>query len=487
MEEKRNIQQFELANSSMVAASASAYQSDTGFNFGARTQTYSQKDAQQIIAEGGLAEKIALSNHFYNLDGVYKKIVLYYATLLNYTGIVIPHTQKPDLLSKDFVLKKYNQAVKFMDMPGWKTFCIKCAETAILEGTYYGLIKNEKDSFTVLDLPSKYCRTRYKDKNGNNLIEFDVRFFTSISDEQVRKNTLKSYPARVRSWYTSYDNGGKDTPWVFVPVEESICISMLGDTPLFLSIINDIYERDSRAQIEKARDVEEISKIVTVEMPHTQDGKLVFEPEEVAIMHKGLVQMLKGNANTRVLTTYGKVDSVTSKGQLGAARNTAEQMNKNIFNKAGVSGLLFGEAGSASLMYSIENDISIMMSFAEQLNLFVTNLLNRKFSNSNITFTYKILPITLYNQKDYITSTLKMANSGYSFLVPALAVGLSQSEFISLKTLENEVYDLKSIMQPLSNSFSESSDNAATDEGGVKAKEGDQKAETTVTKDESLD
>ena len=128
-----------------------------------------------------------------------------------------------------------------------------------------------------------------------------------------------------------------------------------------------------------------------------------------------------------------------------------------------------------------------MMSFAEQLNLFVTNLLNRKFSNSNITFTYKILPITLYNQKDYITSTLKMANSGYSFLVPALAVGLSQSEFISLKTLENEVYDLKSIMQPLSNSFSESSDNAATDEGGVKAKEGDQKAETTVTKDESLD
>ena len=100
-----------------------------------------------------------------------------------------------------------------------------------------------------------------------------------------------------------------------------------------------------------------------------------------------------------------------------------------------------------------------MMSFAEQLNLFVTNLLNRKFSNSNITFTYKILPITLYNQKDYITSTLKMANSGYSFLVPALAVGLSQSEFISLKTLENE----------------------------VKAKEGDQKAETTVTKDESLD
>ena len=372
-------------------------------------------------------------------------------------------------------------------MPGWKTFCIKCAETAILEGTYYGLIKNEKDSFTVLDLPSKYCRTRYKDKSGNNLIEFDVRFFTSISDEQVRKNTLKSYPARVRSWYTSYDNGGKDTPWVFVPVEESICISMLGDTPLFLSIINDIYERDSRAQIEKARDVEEISKIVTVEMPHTQDGKLVFEPEEVAIMHKGLVQMLKGNANTRVLTTYGKVDSVTSKGQLGAARNTAEQMNKNIFNKAGVSGLLFGEAGSASLMYSIENDISIMMSFAEQLNLFVTNLLNRKFSNSNITFTYKILPITLYNQKDYITSTLKMANSGYSFLVPALAVGLSQSEFISLKTLENEVYDLKSIMQPLSNSFSESSDNAATDEGGVKAKEGDQKAETTVTKDESLD
>ena len=49
-----------------------------------------------------------------------------------------------------------------------------------------------------------------------------------------------------------------------------------------------------------------------------------------------------------------------------------------------------------------------------------------RITNSNITFKYTILPITPYNAEKYADSAFKFANSGYSFLLPALALGLSQ-------------------------------------------------------------
>jgi hypothetical protein len=44
------------------------------------------------------------------------------------------------------------------------------------------------------------------------------------------------------------------------------------------------------------------------EIPHLNDGALLFEPVEVEEIHRGTVGMLRGNKNIDVLTTYGKVN-----------------------------------------------------------------------------------------------------------------------------------------------------------------------------------
>ena len=79
----------------------------------------------------------------------------------------------------------------------------------------------------------------------------------------------------------------------------------------------------------------------------------------------------------------------------------------------------------------------------------ITSIINEKYGNTNITFTYKILPVSFYNQKEYVEETLKLANSGYSFLLPALAMDLSQRELSSIKDLENDVLKLKEKLLPL--------------------------------------
>ena len=54
---------------------------------------------------------------------------------------------------------------------------------------------------------------------------------------------------------------------------------------------------------------------------------------------------------------------------------------------------------------------------------------------------------------DYITNTLKMASSGYSFLLPTIAAGLSQKDLMNVKTLENEVLKLGELLIPLESSY----------------------------------
>jgi hypothetical protein len=56
-----------------------------------------------------------------------------------------------------------------------------------------------------------------------------------------------------------------------------------------------------------------------------------------------------------------------------------------------------------------------------------------------------------------------MSNSGYSYLLPSIAQGLSQRDFISLKDLENDVLELGEKMKPLSSAFTQTAAGASSD------------------------
>jgi hypothetical protein len=152
---------------------------------------------------------------------------------------------------------------------------------------------------------------------------------------------------------------------------------------------------------------------------------LLFEPEEAAVMHQGAVNMMSGNKNISVLTTYADVDSVVSNTASEAATNALEKSLQNIYSNTGVSGQLFAPTGSQALMISIKNDISLMMILGNKYSRFLTFIVNTLFANSNITFKYTLLPISYYDVSDYITDSFKLAQSGYSFLLPSLALGIT--------------------------------------------------------------
>jgi hypothetical protein len=156
---------------------------------------------------------------------------------------------------------------------------------------------------------------------------------------------------------------------------------------------------------------------------------------------------------------------------------------------------------------SLNNDTALMMYLANKFSRFITNVLNDLFANGNITFTYKIMPVTHHNYMDFTDASFKLVGSGYSALMPALAFGLSQRDLVNIKDLENEVLKLGDRLKPLSTSYTQTSSDTKTDsdektgddeapkkpvntdegEGGRPEKKEEEKADKTRQNEESLD
>ena len=483
--DKEFLSTFKSSYQNMIATSESSY---NGNKYSSTIYTrhfskeYTPEEIEKIIESGSLASQIRLSRFYFDKGGFYQRILLHYATLLKYTSLLIPNPSFGKSLSESYIQKKYFNAISFVDKAGLPDLFTRMAIRALRDGCYCGIINAvDNDSISIIDLPVYYCQTRFKDVKGNDLIEFDVSYFDTIVDKEDRKAALTVYPKSVANWYRRYKLG-KVKKWVFIPAEMGICLPFLDGRPMFLNIIPAAIEYDQARDINKERDLEEIRKIIVQKIPHLQDGGLLFEPDEAEVMHKGTVQMMKGNPNVSVLTTYADVDAIVSKTSNDNSTSSIEKSLLNIYSEAGSSPQLFGTESNLSLETSINNDMALMMMFARKLDKVMTFILNNKFGNSNITFKYTILPITFYNEQKYCDTALKMANSGYSFLLPALAMGMSQKELGNIKDLENDVLELKEKLVPLSTAFTESGNSPGRPELPA-----EQKSAKTIANEKSLD
>ena len=499
---------FAKAKERMIATNDNAYGASSRNSYWSNRdylRDYTVEQVHSIINSGSSSEQLKLSRSYFHKGGYYTQIILHYATLLTYAGLLIPNPSAGKNLSTSHIQKRYYSAMDYIERMQLPTFLTNCAVRALTDGSYYGLVTElEKSVFTTIDLPAEYCRSNFKDAMGNDVIEFNLAYFSSISDEDARKGALAAYPKIISKAYKEWSKGKRNS-WFIIPSEIAICFPLLGGRPPFLSVIPASIDYDEAVVTERERDLEEIRKIIVQKIPHLTDGRLLFEPDEALEIHTGTVGMLKGNKNISVMTTYADVDAITSKTQTENATSTLEKMEKNVYAQAGVSSEIFTSSGSSSLDASLRNDLAFMMILGNKFSTYITNLLNRKFSNSNITFKYTILPITYHNYDKFADTSFKLVGSGYSFLMPALAVGLSQKDLGNLKDLENKVLKLGEKLKPLATSYTQSGDGTSNDDedgedgstgkpvktdvnpGGRPSKEDGEKADTTLKKEKSLD
>ena len=462
------------------------------------TRTYSAEDVNNILKSGDITQQRILSNYYFSYNSYYRQVISYYASLLKYVGMVIPNPVFGKSLQEPALLKRYVQAQKFADKLKLNELGPHIALKVLLNGTYYGLIQTKsKKEIYIIDLPLQYCRTRFRDKKDNLKVEFNVQYFDSIKDMTNRKAALNTYPEEVRAHYSSFKKNRDIKPWIFLPTDIGFAFQLLDERPYFLSLIPSILQFEGTVDTEQAKALEKIKKILVHTIPHLNDGTLLFEPQEVQVMHDGLVKMLKTkNPYVSVVTTYGDVDieETNTDDTATSTNNIVSTMRQNIYSSAGVSGELFAATGSSALSTSIKYDLSLMMILGNKIANFVKNLINDLYQNTSIDFNYIILPVSYYNELDYVDEYYKMAGSGYSFLLPIVAQGMTPSDLINLKVLEDDVLKLHDLMNPLKSAYTQSGEEQEKEDEQESATSGEvgrptvsveKKAETTVTTEES--
>ena len=480
---------FQKIQGDMVATSETfwsksySYSNSSGWN--QKVKNYTIEEVAHIINSGSKLQQQLLSQNYFYKDGIYRRIITYYATLLKYVGLVIPNSDKVKNLSTPGIVKKLNKVLDFVDGINAPSLFTELTYRVLVNGVYYGIIlSSERNNFVIMDLPFAYCRTRMKDWLGNDIIEFNVSYFDTIADDNMKEYALKIYPKVVTSYYRKWAKGKveKSDPWVIIPAKIGVCFSLFDGRPFFLSVIPASINYDNAVETERERDLEEIRKIIVQKIPHLTDGGLLFEPPEAAEIHKGTVGMMKGNKNVSVLTTYADVDAIVSNTTSDAARNNLEKNLQNIYSIAGTTSQLFAATGNLSIETSIKNDTALMMVLGNKYSSFISFLLNDKYGNNSISFKYSILDITYYNESTYISDALKLAQNGYSYFLPALALGLSQKDLVNIKEVEMNVFKLPDVLIPLQSSYTQSSGNV-----GRPSLPDDQKSDKTIANEISLD
>ena len=124
-----------------VASSEESYRgSYESYKKNIRTKDYSLEEVKRILNSGSLQEQQRLSRNYFYKDGFYKRLIIYYATLLKYMGILIPNPSFGKDLSQEHIQKRYHAALDFVERAKLPTLLTNCSYRALVDGSYYGLI-----------------------------------------------------------------------------------------------------------------------------------------------------------------------------------------------------------------------------------------------------------------------------------------------------------------------------------------------------------
>lgn len=160
----------------------------------------------QALINNDIPTLRAISRYYYKTNGIYQKVVNYFATTYRYDWYMCPEVLV-DNVKEEKVVADFTKTLNFFDASHIKKLCGEFALKVIRDGVYYGYAYEGDSSILIQDLPWRWCRSRYKIK-GVPAIEFDMTFFdTKFPDVGYRMKILDLFPPEFKQGYILYKKG----------------------------------------------------------------------------------------------------------------------------------------------------------------------------------------------------------------------------------------------------------------------------------------
>ena len=459
----------------------------------------------KAIDEHDLATMREISNFFFRTSGIYSRILRYMAFMYRYDWFVTPYVNAENL-SNDKILPVFQSCLFTLDRFEVKKNLGDIALKVLRYGSFYAYKVQQGNQIVLQELPTDYCRSRFN--YGNKpAVEFNMKFFDDYFKDTTQKaRMLKLFPKEFEKGYQLYKAGklpaefrGDTSGWYMLDPTQTVKFNMNGeDYPAFISVIPLILDLDEAQALDRKKTMQKLLKIVIQKMPLDKNGDLIFDVDEAQQLHNNAVQMLSRAIGVDVLTTFADIDvaDMTDR-QASAQADDLARVERQLFNEAGVSQMLFNTNGNLALEKSNLNDEATMYNLLLQFEDFLNELIEPYNKNpKKLECRVQLLTTTIYNYKDLSKMYKEHVQLGYSKMLPQIALGQSQSSILANAHFENEVLNLVEVFVPPMSSNTMSSKDApikkssgkdgADEKVGRKEKPDDQKSEKTIQNKESM-
>jgi hypothetical protein len=454
---------------------------------------YTKRIVVKAVESREIPQIRSISRHFFNTSGIYGRACRYLALMPTYDHMITPNLLH-DEIRRDRLLSDFNRSLRFIETMNLKTKLQQIALKVVIEGVYYGYVRNNGQTIVLQDLPVDWCRSLYK-IDGQPVVEFNVKYFDIMFKRQdSRLEVLRSMPEEIVAGYLAFKDNQLPTDsrdggaWVKLEQRNSAKFHLTDDdSPIFSHAIPYIIDMDDMESIAKKKYEQQLLKIMIQKIPLDRDGEFIFDMSEASAMHTNAVRMLARAMNIDVLTTFADSQLLDLESK-SYNNNQSEDWQKSVFGQLGISQQLFDTDGNLALEKSVANDESIMVYLISQIQDWLNVQLDIKFNDTKYDYNFKIwFPrLTQHNREDMAKLYKEQAGMGYSKQLPAIALGQSQANLLATVLFETDMLKLDQVMVPLKMA-STMSHSASSEDGkvGRPEKDDDEKSSKTLANEAS--
>ena len=424
---------------------------------------YHKPDILKAIAEKDYRALRAISDFFYRTNGIYQRIVNYYATMYRWDWYTIPSIYDEKIFDDEkkslAVINDFFKTLDYLDSTHIKKVCGDIALKVIKYGVFYGYIVEGENSLLIQELPPEYCRSRYS-VNNMPAVEFNMAYFDDkFPDISYRMKVLKMFPKDFQKGYLLYKEGKlesdgfefKHGAWYLLDPGYAIKFSLAGagELPLFINVIPDLINLDAAQDLDRRKQMQDLLKIIVQKLPIDKNGDLIFDVDEARDIHNNAVAMLQHTIGTDIITTFADIDSIDLADTRDNDSDDLERVERTVYNTAGVSKGLFNSESNLALASSILEDEGVMRDLKLQFEILFDTIIQRRAKNKKkYNFRFYILDTTQYNYKELSKMYKEEMQIGYGKMFAQIALGHSQNSIMNTAYFENDILGLSEVMIP---------------------------------------
>jgi hypothetical protein len=425
-----------------------------------------------------------VSEHLYNTQLPYKRLIHYYVDQLTFDWYPIPTNIENDKdFKKDTFKKDYKRMFEWFDKFDVKKEFKKIALGMMLEDAKFTYLRESEYGLTLQELPSDYSIIDANSQLGY-LYSFNLNYFSQIGadingfDPDFRKfyaqmtdmKQNNTYYPNIRSemrngqwayWQQINPNKG----WVFKFHDNYASL-----IPPFLGLFMDAVDFDTIRKLQDEKTALDTYKMIFGTIPRHKDGsnKSGNSKDDFAIDPKTLssyMKLVKASLPDGIDFKAAPLENVQLLEFDGhTEENIVGNSLKNFYSKSGAEKALFGsdKPNASTMKASIQNDGDFVRKIYNQFNTFCTYHINK------ITQKYKFKIIfegTTYDQEERRKKALEEWQNG--LLTPRLPASMG----MSIRDLNNSIGLMQSLgfpenLKPIQSSFTLSKDSAKNDKAG---------------------